>query len=115
GPEDKLILVVGGSGGAEKINQVTLDAAKAILAKPSHILLHVTGNRYFSWVSAEKEKLQLNSSEAERYKLVDFIHDIPRAMAACDLIVARSGGMVHEMTAAGCPALLIPSPNVTDD
>lgn len=115
GDQDKLILVVGGSGGAEKINRVTLDAAKAILANPRNILLHVTGNRYYSWVSAEREKLHLSSSEEVRYRLVDFIHDIPRAMAACDLIVARSGGMVHEMTAAGCPALLIPSPNVTDD
>ncbi len=115
GEKDRLILVVGGSGGAEKINRVTLDAAKDILANPQNILLHVTGSRYFSWVSEEKEKLELTASEAERYKLVDFIHDIPRAMAACTLIVARSGGMVHEMTAVGCPSLLIPSPNVTDN
>lgn len=115
GEEDRLVLVVGGSGGAEKVNRVTLDAAKGILANPHNILLHVTGSRYFSWVNEEKEKLGLTASESERYRLVDFIHDIPRVMAACNLIVARSGGMVHEMTAAGCPSLLIPSPNVTDN
>jgi UDP-N-acetylglucosamine--N-acetylmuramyl-(pentapeptide) pyrophosphoryl-undecaprenol N-acetylglucosamine transferase len=114
-PEQKLVLVVGGSGGAEMINRVTLDCAAAILANPNNILLHATGNRYFPWASEEKQKLNLNPDLDKRYRLVDYIHDIPRVMAASDLIVARSGGMVHEMTATGCPALLIPSPNVTDD
>lgn len=112
---DKMILIVGGSGGAEKVNRVALESAKTILADSNITLLHVTGNRYYSWVSDEKEKLALNAGESERYQLVDFIQEIPQAMMACDLIVARSGGMVHEMTVAGCPALLIPSPNVTDN
>lgn len=113
--KDRLVLVVGGSGGAEKINQVTLEAAPAIVGRPGIILMHVTGSRYYDWVSREREKLPLRPEQAQRYQLADFIHNIPVAMAACDLIVARSGGMVHEITAAGRPSLLIPSPNVTDD
>lgn len=113
--QQKLVLVVGGSGGAENVNRVTLDSAKNLLADPDVILLHVTGSRYFLWVSEEKEKLSLGKEQSERYKLADFIHNIPQVMTACDLIIARSGGMVHEMTSAGCPAVLIPSPNVTDD
>jgi len=113
--EDKLVLIVGGSGGAERINQVTLDSAAIILADANIIILHITGDRYFSWVGEERDKLCLNREMAARYRLEDFVHDIPRVMAACDIIVARAGGMVHEMTVAGCPALLIPSPNVTDD
>lgn len=115
GPENKLILVVGGSGGAKKINQVILQSAPRILADSNTILMHITGKRYLTWVQEEKEKMQLPQDVAARYRVTDFVHDIPLAMAACDLIVARSGGMVHEMTVAGCPALLIPSPNVTDD
>lgn len=115
GAKNKLILVVGGSGGAKKINQVTLQSAPRILADPNTILMHITGKRYLTWVQEEKEKMQLRQDVADRYMVTDFIHDIPLAMAACDLIVARSGGMVHEMTVAGCPSVLIPSPNVTDD
>jgi len=114
-PNGRLVLVVGGSGGAEKLNSVAVHSASSLLENPDLILLHVTGNRYFNWVNDEKRKLHLSADAEQRYQLVDYLHDMPTAMAACDLIVARSGGMVHEMTAAGCPALLIPSPNVTDD
>jgi len=113
--KQKLVIVVGGSGGALKLNQVTLAAAKEILANPDLVLIHITGSRYYQWVSEEREKMNLNPDLAARYRLTDYLHDMPRAMAACDLIVARSGGMVHEMTVTGCPALLVPSPNVTDD
>jgi len=112
---EKLVLVVGGSGGALKLNQVTLDSARAILANPDIVLVHITGSRYYQWVSAELEKMKLSPELAARYRVTDYIHYMPQAMAACDLIVARSGGMVHEMTVTGCPALLVPSPNVTDD
>lgn len=113
--QNKLIIVVGGSGGAKKVNLVTLQSASSVLNDSDVVLMHITGKRYFAWVQEEKEKLKLSAEQADRYQLADFVHDIPRAMAACDLIVARSGGMVHEITATGCPSLLIPSPNVTDD
>ena len=113
--KQKLVIVVGGSGGALKLNQVALESSRAILADPDVILIHITGSRYYQWVQEEREKLALSPDLAERYRLTDYLHDMPRAMAACDLIVARSGGMVHEMTVTGCPALLVPSPNVTDD
>ena len=114
-PDQKLVLVVGGSGGAEMVNRVTLDAAFNILSDPNIVLLHATGSRYYQWASDERKKLNLDREKFERYRLVDYLHNIPQVMAASDLIVSRSGGMVHEMTAAGCPAILIPSPNVTDD
>jgi len=113
--QTKLVLVVGGSGGAENVNRVTLNSAAAILADPNILLIHVTGNRYYKWVSEEKDKLNLSKDISDRYQLADYVHDIPRVMSACNLMVSRAGGMIHEMTAAGCPALLIPSPNVTDD
>ena len=114
-PDNNLILIVGGSGGAEKVNRIALDSAEVLLADPANILLHVTGSRYFQWVSEERQKLSLSPKVAPRYLLTDYIDDIPRVMAASDLIVSRAGGMVHEMTVLGVPALLIPSPNVTNE
>ncbi|MTI94798.1 MAG: undecaprenyldiphospho-muramoylpentapeptide beta-N-acetylglucosaminyltransferase [Firmicutes bacterium] len=113
--KQRLVLVVGGSGGAEKLNQVILSAAERLLANPQVRIIHVTGKRYYQWACAELAKLGLPTETAERYQLVDFLHDIPFAMAASDLVISRSGGMIHEVAAVGRPALYIPSPNVTDD
>jgi UDP-N-acetylglucosamine--N-acetylmuramyl-(pentapeptide) pyrophosphoryl-undecaprenol N-acetylglucosamine transferase len=113
--KQKLVLVVGGSGGALKLNQVILEAAKDILADPDVILMHITGSRYYQRVMEEWERQDPGPDLRERYRIIDYHHNMPQAMGACDLIVARAGGMVHEMTVSGCPALLVPSPNVTDD
>ena len=45
-----------------------------------------------------------------------YIYDMPRVMAAADLIMCRSGAStLSELTAMGRPALLVPSPNVTNN
>lgn len=115
GPEQKLVIVVGGSGGALKLNQVTLAAAPSLIEDPGTVLIQVAGSRYYPWVQGERAKMGLSPDQEKRYRLLEYLHDMPGAMRDCDLIVSRSGGMVHELTVTGCPALLVPSPNVTDD
>ena len=46
----------------------------------------------------------------------DYIYDMPRVMAAADLVLCRAGAStLAELTAMGKPAVLIPSPNVTNN
>ena len=46
----------------------------------------------------------------------DYIYDMPRVMAAADLVLCRAGAStIAELTAMGKPAVLIPSPNVTNN
>jgi UDP-N-acetylglucosamine--N-acetylmuramyl-(pentapeptide) pyrophosphoryl-undecaprenol N-acetylglucosamine transferase len=46
----------------------------------------------------------------------DYIYDMPRVMAAADLVICRAGAAtLAELTAMGKPAVLIPSPNVTNN
>ena len=52
---------------------------------------------------------------AERYTLLEYEPDLGDALAACDLVLARSGGSVFELTAAGRPAILVPYPYATAD
>lgn len=114
-PGQRLVLVVGGSGGALRLNQVTVQAARHVTAEPDVVLIHASGAKYYQWMQKEYSKLNLAAEQQQRCRLVDYIHDMPSALAACDLVVARAGGMIHEITAVGRPSVLIPSPNVSDD
>jgi UDP-N-acetylglucosamine--N-acetylmuramyl-(pentapeptide) pyrophosphoryl-undecaprenol N-acetylglucosamine transferase len=49
------------------------------------------------------------------YRLLPFTDDFGAALSASDLVVARSGGSVWEVAAAGRPALLVPYPHATAD
>jgi UDP-N-acetylglucosamine--N-acetylmuramyl-(pentapeptide) pyrophosphoryl-undecaprenol N-acetylglucosamine transferase len=98
-----VVLVFGGSQGAQALNELAVEAWGA----EGPAVLHLCGERY-------AEEL---SSRALRpdYRLLPWTDDFAAALAASDLVVARAGGSVWEVAAAGKPAVLIPSPNVTAD
>ena len=51
----------------------------------------------------------------EHYRLFPFIEPFADALAAADVAVARAGGSVFELAAAGLPAILVPYPHATAD
>ncbi|MEV4422738.1 UDP-N-acetylglucosamine--N-acetylmuramyl-(pentapeptide) pyrophosphoryl-undecaprenol N-acetylglucosamine transferase [Patulibacter sp. NPDC049589] len=52
---------------------------------------------------------------ATTYVLYDYLSPLSPALAACDLVVARSGGSIAEVTAHGRPAVLVPYPHAAAD
>ena len=70
-------------------------------------MLHLCGERYVA-------ELTRRDSRPD-YRLLPWTEDFGAALAASDLVVARAGGSVWEVAAAGKPAVLVPSPNVTAD
>ena len=52
---------------------------------------------------------------ARGYRLLPWTHEFGAALAAADLALARAGGSVYELAAAGTPAVLVPYPNATGD
>lgn len=52
---------------------------------------------------------------AATYALFDYLSPLSPALAACDLVVARSGGSIAEVTAHGRPAVLVPYPHAAAD
>jgi UDP-N-acetylglucosamine--N-acetylmuramyl-(pentapeptide) pyrophosphoryl-undecaprenol N-acetylglucosamine transferase len=98
-----LVLVFGGSQGARTLNDMAVDAWGA--AGP-HVL-HLSGARDYDGLRARVTR--------DDYKLAPFADDFGAALGAADLVVARAGGSVWEVAAAGKPAVLVPYPHATAD
>jgi len=76
------------------------------------IIMSTGKNNQYERVMA---RFKNNGIEPEKYKKLrvsEYIYDMDLALNAADLIIARSGGSVSEMTALGKAAILIPSPYV---
>ena len=101
GPDETMVLVFGGSLGARSINE----AALAAFAGSGFRVLHAAGERDLPNLKAPREG----------YDLRGYISDFMEAVVACDLAVARSGGSIWELAAAGRPSVLIPYPHATAD
>ena len=101
------LLVYGGSGGALKINEVMIKYLNAGWLPQGVQLIYVTGEVYHRQV---KDELGITP---ERLRLYPYLNEMPAALAAADLVVARAGATtLAEITALGLPAILVPSPNV---
>jgi UDP-N-acetylglucosamine--N-acetylmuramyl-(pentapeptide) pyrophosphoryl-undecaprenol N-acetylglucosamine transferase len=101
GPDEQCVLVFGGSQGARSINQ----AAIAAFAGARFRILHAAGER----------DLPHLTSPGPHYDLRGYISLFGQALAASDLVVARSGGSIFEVAAHGRPMVLIPYPYATAD
>lgn len=102
-PRAPVLLVFGGSQGAASLNDLVAETFGEI----GPAILHLSGERDY-------ERLRGRITRDD-YKLVPFTDDFGAALAAADLIVARSGGSVWEVAAAGKPAILVPYPLATAD
>jgi UDP-N-acetylglucosamine--N-acetylmuramyl-(pentapeptide) pyrophosphoryl-undecaprenol N-acetylglucosamine transferase len=102
-PSGPAVLVFGGSQGARALNL----AAFAAFAESGPAVLHLAGERDFPELARRRHR--------NDYRLLAFTDEFGAALAAADLVVARAGGSVWEVAAAGKPALLVPYPHATAD
>jgi UDP-N-acetylglucosamine--N-acetylmuramyl-(pentapeptide) pyrophosphoryl-undecaprenol N-acetylglucosamine transferase len=104
---ERCLLVFGGSQGARSINEAALDAFAAMdqPERDFHVL-HITGQRDHALA-----RDRLEAARPARYTLVAYEPTLAEALAACDLVLARAGGSVFELAAAGRPAILVPYPH----
>ena len=107
-PGQTCLLVFGGSLGARRINQATIDAFGS--GAPGAVL-HASGRRDHGELAARLDEL----GSPPHYHLHAYIEPFADALAAADLVVARSGGSVLEVAAAGLPSVLVPYPHATAD
>jgi UDP-N-acetylglucosamine--N-acetylmuramyl-(pentapeptide) pyrophosphoryl-undecaprenol N-acetylglucosamine transferase len=101
GPDERCVLVFGGSLGARSVNQAAITA----FADAPYRVLHIAGRRDFADLQAPNP----------RYELRDYVSPFGQALAAADLAVARAGGSIFELAQYGVPAVLVPYPHATGD
>lgn len=107
----RCLLVMGGSQGARSINLAAVAAfAERGEGRGFHVL-HLAGRRDHPELAHRLEVAR----DREGYTLIEYEPDLGDVLAACDLVVARSGGSIFEVTAAGRPAILVPYPHATAD
>lgn len=104
------VVVVGGSLGAQALNQVVPQALKLIAPEQRPIVLHQSGHKQMQALQAAYEQAQVQA------ELTPFIEDTASAFAQADLVIARAGAStVTELAAIGVAAIYVPFPHAVDD
>ena len=114
GVDRPFILSFGGSLGARPVNEAVYELMKNYSSKNPVRHSHAFGVSSFGqW----KEKAEEDGLwGADGLILSDYIYDMPLQMAAADLVICRAGAItLSELAILKKPAILIPSPYVTDD
>ncbi|WP_417600015.1 undecaprenyldiphospho-muramoylpentapeptide beta-N-acetylglucosaminyltransferase [Owenweeksia hongkongensis] len=108
-PTRPTLLVLGGSLGARRINELIGNNLDALLAKGINILWQ-TGKLY-----SEKLQEQFGARQNDQLQIMPFIKNMEDAYTA-DIIISRAGaGTISELAVAEKATMLIPSPNVAED
>ncbi|MEQ1566159.1 MAG: UDP-N-acetylglucosamine--N-acetylmuramyl-(pentapeptide) pyrophosphoryl-undecaprenol N-acetylglucosamine transferase [Myxococcota bacterium] len=107
-PTRPTVLFVGGSLGAQRLNELAVAAAKS--PSRGYQIVHLCGPRYHAQVAADL------GPPPPGVTLRDYEDRMADAYAIADLVVARAGSStLGELCAVGKASLLIPSPNVTEN
>lgn len=107
-PGQQCLLVMGGSLGAQTINESTLQAIDQFIEAGLQVIW-VTGRLYFEDIQA-----RLTPQQRTAVKVYPFIESIDLAYAAADMVISRGGALaVAELCLVQKPVIFVPSPNVT--
>ena len=78
--------------------------------------IHATGSYGWRWMPDYVKGLGLDLTAHPNIDMREYIYDMPLVMAAADLMIYRAGAAtISEITVSGTPAIIVPSPNVTDN
>ncbi len=104
------MLVLGGSLGAQALNEVVPQALAAMPAEARPMVIHQSGQDHIEVLRANYDKAGVQA------ELKSFIDDAARAIADADLIICRAGAStVTEIAAVGAAAVFVPFPSAVDD
>lgn len=105
-PNKKTLLVLGGSLGARRVNQLIEKELENMLSQDVQVIWQC-GKLYFE---------EYKKHNQQHVRVVDFIERMDFVYAAADVIISRAGASsVSELCIVGKPVIFIPSPNVAED
>ncbi len=102
------LLVVGGSLGAQALNEAVPKALALLSPRP--VVRHQAGEKHLESLTGQYR------ASGVQGELVAFIDDMARAYAAADLVICRAGAVtIAELSAGGMASILVPFPHAVDD
>ena len=112
--KDFFILSFGGSGGSEKMNDAVIELMESHSTKNKNILhTHACVRKYFERINKNHPHLTHGKNGCI---IKPYIDEIATMIKAADVVISRAGAMtLAEISAAGVAAILVPSPNVTNN
>ncbi len=107
-----IVLVLGGSLGAERINQLIIDSLDELL--PQYNIIHQTGKNNFDVTVLSARELVRSNELLERYRPVPFFSDVlllNDVYHVASLVISRAGtGTIYEIAIHEKPSIIIPIP-----
>ncbi|MDB5266312.1 MAG: UDP-N-acetylglucosamine--N-acetylmuramyl-(pentapeptide) pyrophosphoryl-UDP N-acetylglucosamine [Parcubacteria group bacterium] len=105
-----VILILGGSQGAERINDVVLEDLARLVEK--YAIIHQVGPKNLIEARSTSQAVLVNSTHGDRYKAFDYLNPLAMRMSAglASVVVSRAGSTIFEIAAWGVPSIIIPIP-----
>ncbi len=110
---DKMLMVMGGSQGAKKVNEVVFEALDIIFqTMPDLKVCWLCGKLWYENCTAEIE----SKSYKENIRIIAFSNQMPFLLSASDFVISRAGSSsISEIIALNLPSLLIPFPYAAEN
>ncbi len=106
-----IVLVFGGSQGAQKINEALTELVKKN-KNENYQIIWATGTKQFDIVKESFERDNIYFNMLKNVKIVPYIYNMEELMNMADLLICRSGAMtITEVSIVGKPAIFIPLPS----
>ncbi len=104
------IVIMGGSQGAQRINDVIIDSLPELVKK--YQIIHQTGKNNFESVKQTAELVLKDNPNSYRYHPFDYLNDLSLRMSAgvADVIISRAGSTIFEIASWGTPSIILPLP-----
>jgi UDP-N-acetylglucosamine--N-acetylmuramyl-(pentapeptide) pyrophosphoryl-undecaprenol N-acetylglucosamine transferase len=108
-----IVLVFGGSQGAQRINEAVTELVKSG-KNDKYQIIWATGTKQYDIVKEDFEKSNININNLKNVKALPYIYNMEEMMNIADLLVCRSGAMtITEISIVGKPAIFIPLPSMS--
>lgn len=108
--KENTVLVVGGSRGAERINEIII-SMKDYFEKEKIFCTLITGKKYY-----DENIEKLNNAKSQYFNIISFTNNLIYQLLVNKIVISRGGATtISEISALNKPCIYIPSPNVTND
>ena len=114
-PNEILIFSTGGSLGARTINELMLEVITELQKEKNFRFIHGHG-QYGHWFPEKLKERGIDIDNSPNIDVREYIYNMDVCLSAADIVVSRAGASaIAEIQALGKAAILIPSPNVSEN